>query len=917
VVKRPTFLDEGEIHPVEKPVFVTRQQELAQLDEFLQLTLTGQGRVIFICGEAGSGKTALIQEFTHRAQEIYTDLIVASGNCNAQTGIGDPYLPFREVLDQLTGDIESRWAAGAISRDHARRLWNTLPLTARALVEIGPDLIDAFVPGTALIERVTACTPSGANWLTPLNNLVERKTISLISPSLQQSDLFDQFTKVLQSLARQVPLVLVVDDLQWADKGSISLLFHLGRRLAGSRILLLGAYRSEEVAVGREGERHPLEPVVNELQRELGKILMNMDQAERRDFIEALLDCEPNQLGVEFREMIYHQTRGQPLFTVELLRGLQERGDLVQNTEGIWIEGSTLDCESLPARVEAVIAERIDRLAQPLRDMLRAGSVEGEVFTAEIVARVQAADERQVVGRLSSELDRRHRLIQAQAIEHLGAQRVSRYRFRHILVQKYLYDNMDEVERAYLHEDVGNMLEELYGDESRKIAVRLARHFQQAGITDKAIHYLHQAGERALQLSAYQEAIAHLTNGLNLFRTQPEPNVEDQRLERIEQEFALQLTLSKALEIQTGFGPEVKQAFTQARVLGQQIGKPSLLCLVVGELAIYHYVRAELQKAHQLAIEALSLAQQAKDPLLVALGHWRLGFILFCLGEYTTALDHLEYVIAFYNPEQHHHPYIAQGGADAGPSALAYAACCLWCLGYPDQAEERSQEALSLAHKLNHPFSLADALCFAGCLFNQIRRDAEALQKNAEELKQLAKEKLQGWLSQATWSCGEAQAMMGDLESGIVQIQQGLALGNTAYAKVYWSGCFGSLAKAQADAGQLENGLATLADAFARVEETDERYCEAELYRLKGELQLAQDAEDEAEANFMQAIQIAQSQNAKSWELRAATDLARLWHKQGRTEQAYQLLAEIFDWFTEGFDTLDLIEARALLEEFA
>ncbi|MEJ2303396.1 MAG: AAA family ATPase, partial [Anaerolineales bacterium] len=334
LVASPPCLLEEEGGEMERPIFVARERELAQLNAYLDLAVAGQGRVVFITGEAGSGKTALVQEFTRRAQAAQADLIVASGNCNAHTGIGDPYLPFREALELLTGDVEARWAAGAITREHAQRLWNTLPATAQALVEAGPDLIDTFVPGNPLVERAAASAPSGADWLARLAGLVERKATGLVAPSPQQRDLFEQYARVLQALARNVSLVLVLDDLQWADLGSISLLFHLGRQVAHSRILILGAYRPEEVALGRDGSRHPLEPVVNELQRQFGDITLNVDQAGSREFVEAFLDSEPNRLGRSFREMLYQQTRGNPLFTIELLRGMQERGDVLRDPDG-------------------------------------------------------------------------------------------------------------------------------------------------------------------------------------------------------------------------------------------------------------------------------------------------------------------------------------------------------------------------------------------------------------------------------------------------------------------------------------------------------------------------------------------------------------------------------------------------------
>jgi predicted ATPase/DNA-binding SARP family transcriptional activator len=925
--QRPSFLDEAEERPVETPVFVARQRELAKLEGFLDLALAGQGRVVFVTGEVGSGKTALIQEFTRRAQEAHAGpsagsgdaLIVASGNCNAYTGVGDPYLPFREILELLTGDVEARWAAGAITREHALRLWNTFPLAAQALVEAGPDLIDTFVSRGVLLERVMSVAPGKADWLPRLNELAEWKPAGPGTPSPQQSDLFEQYARMLGALARQAPLVLVVDDLQWADMGSISLLFHLGRRLGGSCILLVGAYRPEEIALGREGARHPLEPVVNELQRELGDITVDLGHAESRDFLDALLDSEPNRLGPPFREMFYRQTHGQPLFTVELLRGLQERGDLVRDSQGQWVEGQALNWERLPARVEAVVAERIGRLPQSLRDLLSIASVEGEVFTAEVTARVGAADEQELLRRLSSELDRRHRLVRAQSIQRIEGRPLSRYRFRHILFQKYLYGSLDEVERGHLHEQVGTALEVLYGDQEQAaaITVQLALHFQRAGITQKAIHYLRQAGERALQLSAYQEAVAHLNAGLALLMSLPDSGAEEQRLERAEQELALQISLGLAQKGDIPV-PKAEEALTRARELCQQLGKTTQLCQVLGELSIFSYVRAEYQKARQLAEEALNLARQADDATLVALGHWHLGYILFGLGEYTASRAHLQQVISYYEPQQHHRSFVFLRGSDAGVSALAYDACCLWCLGYPEQAMNHSQQALALARKLDHTFSLVDVLCFGGCLFNKMRRDTGALKEDAEEFTRLSQE--MDFLSFFyTGICywGEALTRLGQVQEGMAQIHQGMASRQSRGAHCYSSGILGALAEAQANAGQLKDGLATLAEAFAMVEETNERYYEAELHRLWAELSLMQGDEAEAEASFERAIEVARRQEAKSWELRAAISLARLWHKQGKTDQARHVLEEAYNWFTEGFDTPDLIEASSLLEKLA
>jgi predicted ATPase len=332
----PEFLIGAKQIELDQPIFVSREQELTQLDGFLDQARSGQGRVAFITGEIGSGKTALMEAFTKRALENHPNLIVARGNCNAHTGTGDPYLPFREMLELLTGDMEARWAAGAITLDHARRLWQTLPLTVNALIEFGHDLIETFISGTALVERAKMYWPLGDNILSQLEELVAHKMNIALTVGFDRRDLIEQYTRVLLAVARQSPLIVVIDDLQWADTGSISLLFHLGRQLSEGQIMLIGAYRPEEITLGRDGERHPLEPVVNELQREFGEILVVLGQTQNHAFVNAILDHEPNQLDTSFREMLFRQTQGHPLFTIELLRGLQERGDLVQDKDGQW-----------------------------------------------------------------------------------------------------------------------------------------------------------------------------------------------------------------------------------------------------------------------------------------------------------------------------------------------------------------------------------------------------------------------------------------------------------------------------------------------------------------------------------------------------------------------------------------------------
>jgi DNA-binding SARP family transcriptional activator len=517
----PAFLD-NEMKPreIEESVFVERERELSQLDGFLKKTLAGRGQVAFITGDAGQGKTSLVREFVRRSQETHAELIVASGHCNAHAGIGDPYLPFRDVMDMLTGTVEAKWFAGAITREHARRLWHLLPETVQALIDFGPDLIDVFVPGAALIGQAMAATPGESARLERLKELTVRKQTGPVD--LEQSYLFEQYMQVLQSLAARQPLLITLDDLQWADAASISLLFHLGRRMEGSRILIVGAYRPDEVAQGLDGERHPLEKVLGEFKRTFGEIwidLAEVEEAEARRFVDRLLDTEANGLDEAFRQALFRQTGGHPLFTIELLRAMQARGDLVQDEVRRWVEGPVLDWQVLPARVEAVIEERIGRLDAELREILAVASVEGESFTPEVMARVQGLGRRPLLGLLSQELGKRHRLVRELEEVKAGQHLLSRYQFVHILFQRYLYDSLSTGERRLLRGEIARALEALYEGHTDEIAAQLSYQFREAGERDKAIEYARQAARRAQAAYAYDAASQHLQTALDLIET--------------------------------------------------------------------------------------------------------------------------------------------------------------------------------------------------------------------------------------------------------------------------------------------------------------------------------------------------------------------------------------------------------------
>jgi DNA-binding SARP family transcriptional activator/predicted ATPase len=923
-VSPPPFMETAdEAAESEGSVFVGRRRELERLHQALHSALHDEGQLIFVIGGAGRGKTMLVQEFMRQAQATADELLVVVGNGNAHVGIGDPYLPFREALTMLTGDVEGKWSGGVITSSHARRLWEAMPITAPALVDHAPDLIESFVPGKSLQARAETMAPDDATWLFQLTSILS----DAYRENLEQKHVFAQYTAVLKAIAAQRPLLLILEDLHWVDASSASLLFHLCREVGDSPILILGTYRPEEVAVSWRDIRHPLADIVGELKRQLGDIWLDLGDAaseEGRQFVDAYLDTQPNRFGESFREALFKQTGGHALFTVQLLRNMRERGDIRQDGDGRWVAGDAIDWLTLPAKVEGAIEQRIGRLEAELQAILTVASVEGESFTAEVVARVQQVVERRLVQQLSHELDKQHRLVTAQAFERLNGQRLSHYRFRHHLFQHYLYQHLSESERAYLHEEVGTALEALYGDRADMVAIQLAWHFQEAGLVGKAIDYLQMAGKHAARSYAGREAVAYYEEALRLLNTLPDTT------ERTERELHLQFTIGNLMIGSRGYASaEMGRAYNRALELSYHVQKiPSEFLPLIFGLYTFNYVSANLPKAREFSVEFMNVARRQKDPAMIMVSHRLMMGPLWSMGEYGAAQKHIAEILATYDVQQHSN-LVHSYGQDTGVVALGYQAWSLWIVGFPEQALARVQEAVTLANEVAHPLSRCYAHWLAA-IIHHYRGEIQHFQSHVDDCLSLATEhRIPFFVATASLEQGKMIIEKGDVVGGLAKMQQGLTDLATAGLKLLRPYFFSVLIEAFAQAGQVEGGLRVVNDTLALVEETGERHLEPELYRLKGELMLAaafgvkevavksDPIESTPDALFQKAIAVARRQNARSLELRAVMSLNRLWQKQGKQKQAHLMLAEIFDWFTEGFDTGDLIEARRLLDELS
>ncbi|HEX5870956.1 MAG TPA: AAA family ATPase, partial [Longimicrobium sp.] len=857
---------------MQETVFVGREAELSRLDGFRTESLGGRARVCLIAGEAGAGKSTLVSAFVAAAQATDPQMVVAVGSCDAQTGHSDAYLPFLTVLEQLTGDAQNTAARHPGGGENARRLRDLARASVKALVDHAPDLIGTLVPGGSLMVTAARYAAEESGLLDRLDARIAGTGAGAGPVTLDQERVCHQYTELVKRVSAHAPLVLVLDDVQWADSASIDLLFHLSRVLSTERVLIIAAYRPNDVAIGRAGQRHPLESPLNELKRYHGDVWVDLDRtppAERRSLVWALVDAEPNSLDDRFRGELMEHTGGHPLFVVELLRTLQEQGGLARDAEGRWTAPADLDWGVLPTRVEGVIEERIGRLQDDVREILTVASVEGTSFTTEVVARLREMRERDLLKVLSGELDKRHRLVVEGATEKVGTRWVAQYTFSHVLFQQYLYNDLSGRERMLLHAEVAELLEELYDGNTDRMAVQLARHHELAGAPEQSVAYLLAAARRALSVSAYVEAGALLERAQALLADVPAGP------DRGRCELEVLTRLCNVINALQGWdSPALVELYRHSRELCQELGERTQLSRVLFGLWTYHLVKMDLEQAHTVAREFFDLGDALADRDVFLQAHAAMANTLFWLGQVDDAHEYARAALDLYDPEIHD-AHLALYGQDARMIPLMFMAYTDFMLGRPARAVAHSDAALAAARESGHPFSQAFALQTASSL-HHLLHDPPRARAHAEALIGLAREHGFPFYGGLAATCrGWAISMQGCAAEGVEQVREGFRAYTGFGGRINHSVYVLMLAEAQLASGDARAALEGVERGLDVSRQASELAYIAELMRMRGAALAALGRADEAGEAFLAAMEHARGEGFATLELRAAVSFAR------------------------------------------
>jgi serine/threonine protein kinase/predicted ATPase len=842
-----------------------RDHEVSLLKDRWEQAQEGMGQVVLIVGEPGLGKSRLVhtikQHVLGQMVEGEVDAPVIEWRCSPHfqdTGL----YPAIDFYERALG-------CGREEPTQARfeRLLHRLEKYGLAR----PETVPLWA---ALLSLPTP----------------DRFPAPALSPVRQREETFRAMLEWLHTRAARRPVLFVVEDLHWVDASTLEFLGLFLAEGLHDRILTVLTFRPE-FQTPWTAVAHQTSLALNRLTRRQAAELMRQKTGA----------VVPDALV----EQVYDRTSGVPLFVEEFTRMVQESGTLGQAGE-VSTSTQALLARAIPATLQDLVMARLDRLEGD-RDVVQLAAALGREFSYELLAAVAAVEEPTLLAELA-------KLVQAEVLYAKGRPPRCQYTFKHALIEDAAYNSLVKAKRQQFHQRIAEALEARFPQTVETQPELLAHHFTEAGLAEKSVDYWLKAGRRARARSADREAIGHLTKGLAVLETLKESRERDER------ELKLLTTLGPAYIAARGYAaPEVGPILLRAGELCRQIGDDRQLLGIMLGMWEWHIVRGDLRLCVGRAAEGMALAERLNDPGVWMEALFMPGVTKFYRGEFAGARACYEKAIASYDDRERTKSWSAYSGHDAGVTHRCYLALTLWHLGYADQALRVDRETRALAPTIGHAFSLEHAVDFSACLHQFCRLGAEAQAAGEEEIAIATEQGFPLWHACGTLHKAAGMLLQGRREEALPLLVKGLNAFRATGAGVRVPYYLGILGDAYAQAGRFADALQAFNEALAITEKNDDRFQEAELHRLKGELLLAESPDQAAAAEgcFRDALATAQRQQSKAWELRAATSLARLWQRQGRRDEARAALAPLYNTFTEGFTTPDLVDAKALLESLA
>ena len=853
----------------EERVTVGRPRERAALHEILSAAARGHGRMAGVAGEAGMGKSTLVEDVLRDLIADEQSWFIARGRCSERLAGTEAYLPFLDALGNLLrGD----------GHETCARLMKSLAPTWYQQLSV-------VTPITGTFEEVRARS----------QERLKRELLAFVS-----------------ELSALRPVVLLFEDMHWADASTVDLLTYITTNFERLPLAILATYRVSELRAAN----HPFLALARELEahgraREL--VLEFLTLEDVREYVTLTFGSAP--FCASLARFIHAKTEGNPLFMADLARDLRDRGVIVREGEHgerwqLTRELRELERE-VPASIRSMVQRKIDALSESDRRLLVVASVQGAQFDTAIVATAMEADPAEIEERLDV-LERVHAFVRLVGEEPLpDGTPSSQYRFVHVLYQNGLYDSLRAVRRASLSGAMARALLATHRRDPTAIASELALLFEAAGDRMSAAGHFLAAARRAGGIFADREAVVLATHAIDLLR-----KVSDSP-ERARLELQLQLAVGLAMAHMHGYASaEAEHAYRRALALCEQLDNPAARFPVLQGLWRFYCVRGDLVKGDQLARQMLELATRIGDQQLVAIAHQAFGTPSLHRGRFVEAREHMEQAVGLYDVSQYLR-VVGVTGTDLRTTALCWWALSLWLSGYPEQADVQHRRADERARELNDPFTRAFALAL-GAWFHQYRREPREVLDASEELVSLSTKREFGhWVPPGICLRGWALSELGQTREGIAELRKGLAMLAAGGSWLNVPHFMSMLVEALCSAGEWEEARTVVNDALALARKNEDICWAPELHRLAGATFVGAGSVDEAERCFEQAIDSAKRLESPMLELRAVVAQARLWAGHGRTADARAKLSPLLGWFTEGLETADLLSARELLVELS